>query len=297
LVFLVIPGRLGEDSFISFLGNRSTSPNPKDALMKRPPIIRGRGALTLVEILVVIGIIAVLMAVVVPAIRAILSWRVGPRPRLETAMEITQLDAGLKMFFLKYGSYPPSQVKLCEKMSEYGSTPLDTQSIDVLKTMFPNAWKKGSIDWDGNGAYSPPVILTGDQCLVFFLRRNGGTPAFFNFNAARLVDVRGNGFPSYLDPFRTGRPYAYFSSWPAYNTTSSDCPDLGGVDVWPYASAANIWLNPNTYQIISAGPDGIFGPGTPGGTSDYLKQSAGSSLPLEAQDDMANFSGGRLRDY
>ena len=28
-------------------------------------------------------------------------------------------------------------------------------------------WDRGKSDWDGAGV-SPPVVLTGDQCLVFF---------------------------------------------------------------------------------------------------------------------------------
>src|SRR5262249_50171590 len=134
-----------------------------------------------------------------------------------------------------------------------------------------------------------------DQCLVFFL----GGPAppvggiygpqgfatdptnpvnlsgdrvgpFFTFDSARLVDGLGgrtaNGFPSYLDPWRNSSklPYHYFSS---YNQTNGYHPknpndtrnDTTVFGVYPYFESQGRFLNPNTFQIHSAGKDGQFG--------------------------------------
>ncbi len=76
---------------------------------------------------------------------------------------------------------------------------------------------------------------------------------------------------SYLDTYR-GAPYAYFSSNKTRNgynryfsiallsnttTPTSDCDSLG---VWPYAEGLNPprYLNPNSFQIISAGANGTM---------------------------------------
>jgi hypothetical protein len=155
----------------------------------------------------------------------------------------------------------------------------------------------GWIDWDGNKVKaSEPFVLEGQECLVFFLggiptsqnRSFGCTgfstnpsnpayhvnnpystviPPFFSFDAHRLQIGQSGAFFHYLDGFGK-QPYAYFSSYKTMNgynrylrmDSKSDCSALA---VWPYADAPNRYLNPNTFQIISAGQDGIFGSGSP----------------------------------
>lgn len=199
------------------------------------------------------------------------------------------------------------------------------------------------IDWNGNGSPDGPVTLTGDQCLVFFL---GGIPLpvsaggpgcqgfsqtsdpsaagnprrdpFVRFQSRRLVDRVGNGFYSYRDEFGK-QPYAYFS---AYNTPNgynrygvSDCPGVGpgngpgvvgGDDIYPYASSAGLFLRPDSFQIILAGPDCKFGFGShPGITPTPFWTAASApamySLPGNPdrnnyQDDQANFSATPLQN-
>lgn len=63
-----------------------------------------------------------------------------------------------------------------------------------------------------------------------------------------------------------GQPYAYFSSYKTtngynryiQNYNSSDCVNL---EVWPYYDGPGRYLNPNSFQIISAGANRVFGPG------------------------------------
>src|SRR5205823_2680370 len=115
-----------------------------------------------------------------------------------------------------------------------------TDSRYYLLKMFPRmeeAWKTNGIDFDNSGGYTPPLVLWGDQCLVFFL---GGIPAkpgevpscngfstnpanpipqaaattygpYFAFQSYRLIARHGNSFYSYLDRFGK-QPYAYFST-------------------------------------------------------------------------------------
>jgi general secretion pathway protein G len=92
-----------------------------------------------------------------------------------------------------------------------------------------------------------------------------------------------NPFFIYTDPYGTGMPYIYFSSYFSRNgylngnPLNNECPSLTSpglnnaqtppwsspVVINPYFEAANPvrFLNPNTFQIITAGADGDFGPG------------------------------------
>jgi hypothetical protein len=236
----------------------------------------------------------------------------------DTQSEMRQLDAAMQAFKAMYGVYPPSKIKLCSNCKDYGAEPLDQASIMALSRLWPNIGMFQDIAWAGDG---PPVqgeILEGDQCLVFFLggipdsaakepaclgfARNGKNPAqlgdarvgpFFGFDSDRLVKLRGSRFWSYLDRYSTSQPYAYFSAGNkknGYNRfCTSDCSALG---VWPYAKSLDPqpdYFNPNTFQLISAGPDGKFGPGTalPDGKT-WTPQTADQIDPA-GRDDLSNF--------
>src|SRR5262249_25558652 len=146
------------------------------------------------------------------------------------------------------------------------------------------------IDWNGDGKYSDPVTLEGDQCLVFFL---GGIPKqgtepgclgfssnrldpakigeaaqrkgpFYAFPGNRLVKRGKTHFYSSAAPFGKAQPYAYFSNFGERNGYhrygTSDCAGLG---VAPYYAELKPprYYKERSYQIISAGADGVFGPG------------------------------------
>jgi general secretion pathway protein G len=155
-------------------------------------------------------------------------------------------------------------------------------------------------------------------------------PPIYEFNSNRLVANDSNGNPinasaktfyCYLDTWSTGNgngqistgmPYAYFSSYKARNgynryfalAQNSDCSLLG---VWPYyefAGSANStprYLNPNTFQIISAGQDNQFGPGgTPSAQTGFQPAQANPWTPANPNplgpgfDDQSNFSSSPL---
>jgi prepilin-type N-terminal cleavage/methylation domain-containing protein len=111
--------------------------------------------------------------------------------------------------------------------------------------------------------------------------RNG---PFYSFDSTRLTNgighpnvggtSTGTNYFSYQDPF--GTPYVYFSSYKAANgynryatLTTPDRSDCDAIGVWPYAMSITLgppvigtYQAPNTYQIISAGPNKNFGPGS-----------------------------------
>jgi prepilin-type N-terminal cleavage/methylation domain-containing protein len=129
---------------------------------------------------------------------------------------------------------------------------------------------------------------------------------FYEFQSNRLKmmtsaiagNTAGAQFPIYLDRYNaqvnhawgTGTPYAYFS---AYGSSAggnyskyggSDCPTLG---VSPYFTATAPYMQyvlPNDFQIISAGNNGVFGPGG------LWNPSAGLGAGGAPGDDQANFS-------
>jgi prepilin-type N-terminal cleavage/methylation domain-containing protein len=139
-------------------------------------------------------------------------------------------------------------------------------------------------------------------------------PPFFDFKSERLVNgpstvILSPGpssvFFEYLDAYGSNnsaksKPYVYFSSYKTANGYnrygSSDCsvPNANpflDITVLPYqtsplATSPSIFLNPNTYQIISAGRDQLFGQGgqwIPATASDFYAPGAPGA------DDQANF--------
>ncbi len=141
-------------------------------------------------------------------------------------------------------------------------------------------------------------------------------PPLYEFDSSRLVLFQHGGSQpkvmySYLDTYGTtdgkggyvsGTPYAYFSNYGIRNgynkyasTGVSDCSTLG---VWPYAQGFTTalggqYLNPSGFQIISAGVDGKFGPGSSSLTAPFFwtpATAAGSSASgPNGADDQSNF--------
>lgn len=146
----------------------------------------------------------------------------------------------------------------------------------------------------------------------------GGTPIgpFFKFDPDKFVDVDGDGAREYADPLATGTPYLYLSSYngrgyqpnidadvklPHATWTASPPatrPDLGVdsngdsvVDTGqPYMQSSDVpWLS-DTFQIISAGSDGMYGAGGIYGTESGLAVGSG----FGDADNITNFTSGKL---
>ncbi len=113
----------------------------------------------------------------------------------------------------------------------------------------------------------------------------------------------GNGkFPVYIDAYNNKaapQPYLFFSGYGAegggnynkYGGPDTNMPVASGVLVQPYVTQVGPtpvqYASPGTWQIISAGIDGKFGPGG-------LWNPAGPVVPLQGQDDQSNFSPRKL---
>jgi len=252
----------------------------------------------------------------------------NPTPEIRTRVEIAELQAAMVAFQEDFRvSYIPSRIKL----SETGDYPqrdrpntLDFDSVQYLRKLWPKLKLSPGcrIDWNGDGYFRGDWTLEGDECLIFFTggipRRSKGEATclgfadnqrdptvsggrrrgpYFAFYSSRLRDLNGRGFFSYLDPHRTGRPYAYFSAYGepnGYNRYGdTDCPRLR---VSPYAEGLGAmprFLNPDSCQIIVAGADGKFGPGTNRPSCIWTLATAGS-IHSDGRDDQSNFSDRRL---
>jgi general secretion pathway protein G len=285
-----------------------------------------RSGFTLVELLVVILIIAILVALAAAALFGVLRKAPEVQARTEIGQfEIALMAARNSLRGVQYlpsrlklhedNSYTttdPDDVATVAFLKKVWPNINLTPSPGPFPVV-PAPLGGPGIDWNGNGQIDAgSVLLEGEQCLVFWLggipnpagpgvrgfnsdptipgANGNGTfnqPFFTDFKSTRLVPGNG-GFFAYADPFNTGRVYAYFTSYPpfpatgAYNVT--DCMSLG---VAPYQSSATTFINPSGFQIISAGKDGVFGPGgvwnPSNGYGPWTTLNPGG-------DDLANFS-------
>jgi prepilin-type N-terminal cleavage/methylation domain-containing protein len=291
----------------------------------------GRRGFTLIELLIVIAIIGTLIGLLIPAV---MKARLLAR-KTNCGIEITQLDAACKQFYAKYSFYPPSSITLPPANAPNAALVAQDTAIlkRMFPRIDTSAW--GPLSTGGNwGAFScaPGQRLSGDECLVFFLGgfsnqnpawgfgqdpRNptpnpmgnplGSLPGstafdqpFFNFQAPRYMQGS-SGIPghiAYADYYNQGFAYVYFSSQGGYN---NDCPNLMPPQAPPmpqtgaYLNASGVPINPNTFQIISAGADsnatgGGYGPGG-------IVVGMGAVLPPPSQDNLTNFSNGILGSY
>jgi general secretion pathway protein G len=221
----------------------------------------------------VIVIIGVLVGLLVPAIAG--AMRAANNAAVQS--ELNALASALTAFRSQFGDYPPSRILLCEDGNyapfftsgtytlgqtaspsaiDQSDGALAARSISALRKMFPRCAQSaagplynlasGWPDYNGNGQIDPPRLISGDECLVFFLGGQptklagppgSSTPAWattgwgadprapflvaaknriqplYDFAANRLVDADGDGYPSYVDSLGTSRPIVYFSGY------------------------------------------------------------------------------------
>ena len=160
-------------------------------------------------------------------------------------------------------------------------TPLTTQSPVPTCTGFSTNPQNPAFQVLSGGDTIQP-FYEFDTSRLTTLQGLNITPTAYVYSAGGAAPPVSPFHYVYLDTY-LAKPYAYFGTGGnrnGYNpyasqllvpmtgcTTplqTSDCMSLG---VWPYAgtqlaSGAVQYLNPNTFQIISAGEDGVFGRGT-----------------------------------
>jgi prepilin-type N-terminal cleavage/methylation domain-containing protein len=279
-----------------------------------------RAGFTLIELLVVIGIIAVLVALTAAAVVAVIRQGAAAQARSDINGLVTAHGAFRQQF--NVGSIP-SQLILREDGAWDLTNPVEKRSKLFIESMFPRI--QYPVDWNGDGVTNGPHTLMGEECLVFFLggiptqtgpntclgfSKNPKNPAdfvsttekygpFYDFQTPRLVHeplstptAPAAGFFKYRDAYNNGQQPAYYVYLSPvngkYNTDATFTVTDSRQGVVPYVlttSPVVKFLNNDSFQIICAGPNGVFGPG---GTNWSVANGYGKGLP--GSDDLSNFS-------
>lgn len=258
---------------------------------------RPHHAFTLVEMLVVVVIIGMLASLITGAVQ-----RAMHRARIaRVAMEINQLEMALKAYNQKYGEDPPDFTDpavvprhLARAFPRYDASTwqadLKAAGVDV-STLDPGSavvfWLGGLPAGDG----SKKLLGFSANPKNPFDNSASRRPPLFDFDARRLK-LDNDGALRYYPDIGSGQnaPYVYFRSRNGR---------YGDAHVWgqarPYFDAeTNDWVNPDSFQIISAGFDGQFGTTTDGGEPVY---PVGTNYGEAQYDNITNFSeGGTLED-
>jgi general secretion pathway protein G len=197
----------------------------------------------------------------------------------------------------------------------------------------PSVDTAGRIVYGTSGfAKDPRYPFKNAGVVASAMSTSNRTSPLYEFNAGRMVDFDGDGIPSYLDANASngvGVPYAYFATYggTGYDPNDTNFGDDGNFGIGntyriglpaisasgttntvfsptpnPYTSSlptpgsANqpaAYINPNSFQIISSGGDGLFGPGG------QFSSSGGDRLPpsnlrTAEYDNVTNFTNGRM---
>jgi Domain of unknown function (DUF4190) len=235
-------------------------------------------------------------------------YRDGYNSRTRARVELSQMSQAMEDFYSRFHAYPPSNLQLGPISG------IDAPSKQFILKSWPRI--SPSVTWGPMAGR-----LSGDQVLVWALggmqsgqsgsgqclgfsndptdpTRPGGSRIgpFYEYhpNRLRIVVGRSARVFSYLDPYWNDVPYLYFATAPTGNSYTAACSAVTnneGVSsgpVMPYFDAQSPihFLHPNSFQIICAGKDGVFGPGglwtSATARTVYPPGSAGS-------DDQSNF--------
>ncbi|MFM8890672.1 MAG: type II secretion system protein [Planctomycetia bacterium] len=229
-----------------------------------------RGGFTLVELLVVIGILAVLAALVtVAATRA-----QATAQNAAIKAEIDMLHMAIMNYKNEYGSFPPCSDDLSSNNG------LATKHLQRAFPRCSTARSEMSTVLQKQGAN--PVAINPTNSLAFWLSgytkdpsaplTNGARTKLFDFDTSRVDAATG----AYYPRGRSGSPYIYidsnnYSSYPyimsgltqvraqrvpntppATNTARDFATSTGTETTPPFANA-------DTFQILCAGRDEVFG--------------------------------------
>jgi type II secretory pathway pseudopilin PulG len=277
-------------------------------------------AFTLAEMLIVMGIIAILVALLIPATTTV---RKTAKVAQEKA-QLTNIEMALTAFRNDYGDYPPSHGNLIDgsgnpDYTHYCGAETLTEALfgwDLMGFHPNSAWRYDGLDQSGgNMTYDPQgTRLQPDGTLTTLYERKGSYLELATANVFRLGDLFPNISSTSFNPnnfvicdvfgtksvtvggkvVKAGNPILYYKA----NTSSKtidhgNAPDpttliynyydnyyfINAIDgASPLITSSSFFYNyitnwqvpnptgnvnwpqnPDSYLLISAGPDGLYG--------------------------------------
>jgi prepilin-type N-terminal cleavage/methylation domain-containing protein len=263
-------------------------------------------AFTLLEVLVVLGIIGVLLALALPAVASF-------RSRANDAViagEISRLREALWAYKRDKGDFPPSMGEDYSPANRFR-----TICERHLRTCYPHLTPQAK-------AYFYDYIapeLDQDEAIVFWLSLTttdprdpfpvamiNGNPipkpsaaaprrVYFEFQEDRLWDTPDDpdGFPAYQPPYCKGTTYVHIDArYYLYHLT----PQTAAIRAaQPYFDGAGRPINPGTFQIITAGQDGDYGAlwNAAADPTKLKRFPVGENYAEGDRDNLTDFSSGR----
>jgi prepilin-type N-terminal cleavage/methylation domain-containing protein len=281
----------------------------------RPSNVR---AFTLVEMLVVIGIIGVLIALLLPAINA------ARRNALNAsiAFEIKALDQAFETYKQQRGEYPPcfGDYNASGTLDDYSTAARNSTAVERhLQRCYP----KFTNTANKNAFYQKLMDTPVDQAeaLVMWLSMISTEPGnpfndavaasrhgYYEFDVRRLTDNDNDRIGAYQSKYARETDYIYVENRNYKQLRQNNCFARSGdasslqrtlpyysEQVDPLAAGEFIAMNPKRFQIICAGQDGEWGDLPPVAMGRYQAKQfpAGINYFPGDRDNLTNFSEGR----
>ncbi len=169
-------------------------------ILKGVAVERKKTGLTIIELLIVLGIIALLVGLLLPSLSAVKKMAKETKQKAQFAT----IELALEAFKNDYGDYPPSDRSRVARIYA-GSQKLAEALLgwDLLGFHPNSAWRGDGLDEQrGPGSYDPAQTrdINGDGIPDTFDERKGPYLELANVGAFRLLDLFGTNAAGPLDP-------------------------------------------------------------------------------------------------